>query len=158
MVNKRAHAKSANQEKMVGVQGTMDKAQIHKMGVMHIRHRLLSDAPNVPIDASVAFRLDRDLMIPHRPGVYLIHDLRGVLYVGRSVDLRRRFDEHFWQCENPLLAVAIAQPVGELRFSWHLIGFPAQVTLERQLINYFNPPCNRTLYIMHTLATDRRSS
>lgn len=160
MVSKQAYAESGHVESVAEVshlkQQSRESIRVQQLGVMMLRQRLLGAAPVLSIDASVAFRLDRDLLVPHQPGVYLIHDLRGVLYVGRSIDLRRRFDEHFWHCDNPLLATALARPIGELQFSWCLIGLPEQVAYEKQLVNFFNPPCNRTLYVMHALAVDRR--
>lgn len=32
--------------------------------------------------------------VPETAGVYLIHDLRGTLYVGKSINLRKRFEQH----------------------------------------------------------------
>lgn len=117
----------------------------------------LLDPIQVPIDGSVPYRLDRDLLVPRQPGVYLIHDLRGVLYIGRTRNLRERFNDHYWRPANPRIAAALAQPIGDLRFSWSRIGVPDQIALERRLIHYFNPPCNRLQYVAHRLACDRRA-
>lgn len=106
----------------------------------------LLDPVEIVIDSSVPCRIDRSFLIPRAAGVYLLHDLRGVLYVGRSEDLQRRFDEHFWQRRNQRIAAVLAKPVGELKFSWHTVGFPEQVAVERGLIRYFRPVCNYQLY------------
>ncbi|MGR3435839.1 MAG: GIY-YIG nuclease family protein [Shimia sp.] len=87
--------------------------------------------------------VQRDL-IDDGLGVYLIHDLRGVLYVGRSNDLRRRFDEHRLKPSNPYLAEAIRKPFGEMRFSWITTSNDRMTgKLERELSRWLQPPCNR---------------
>lgn len=101
-------------------------------------------APAPPaINGSAPFRQGRELFIPALGGVYLVHDLRGVLYAGRSVDLRRRFSQHYWECANPFLSLAVSNPVGDLTFSWILADEPFRGELEAQLIAAYSPPCNR---------------
>src|SRR5262245_2899546 len=69
-------------------------------------------------DGSVPYRGSSVLLVPRRSGVYLVHDLRGVLYVGESAVLRGRFHQHLWEEDNPLLAAATSQPMGALKLSW----------------------------------------
>ncbi len=109
-----------------------------------IKH--LYSPPLLSLDGSVPYRFGQQLRVPPAPGVYLIHDMRGVLYAGRSHDLRLRFHQHYWTPGNPWLAVAIARPVGVQRFSWCIADGPDQVDLERRVIRAFEPPCNRLLY------------
>ena len=79
-------------------------------------------------------------------GVYLIHDLRGVLYVGRSTNLQRRFDEHRLRQSNPYLIIALDQPFGEMRFSWIRTGSREETDqVETWLITWLQPPCNRLI-------------
>lgn len=95
---------------------------------------------------SIAFRQTRALLIPDRPGVYLIHDLRGSLYVGRTRDLRRRFYEHYWLTDNELLRLALRQRFGAVQFSWWVIeGVVDRAGLEGSLIAGLRPPCNRVM-------------
>jgi predicted GIY-YIG superfamily endonuclease len=100
----------------------------------------------VPIKGSVPYSICQDLLVPKCLGVYLIHDLRGVLYIGRSINLHRRFNEHLWYPSNPLLKSVIARPVGSLYFSWLLTSWQEMEEVEKELIRWFTPPCNRALY------------
>jgi excinuclease UvrABC nuclease subunit len=103
--------------------------------------------PQLPrIDGQVGFRQGHELYVPTQGGVYLIHDLRGILYVGKSVDLRRRFAEHYWLGGNPYLALAVANPIGDVTFSWSIAASPMRDELEAHLIAAYNPPCNRLKY------------
>jgi excinuclease UvrABC nuclease subunit len=88
------------------------------------------------------------MLVPRRPGVYLLHDLRGVLYVGSTRNLYRRFHQHYWLTANDLIALAMRQPFGELTFSWFLVADDTQrAALERVLIGWLQPPCNRVIPI-----------
>lgn len=108
--------------------------------------RLLTGPFDLALDGTVSFTHTREWLVPEQMGVYLIHDLRGVLYVGRTNDLRRRFAEHYWVCGNQLLRLALRSPVGVLMFSWS--QHPDEITCaaaERRLIARFQPVCNRLL-------------
>ena len=108
--------------------------------------RLLTGPFDLTLDGSVEFTHTREWLVPERTGVYLLHDLRGVLYVGRTNDLRRRFSQHYWICGNQLLRLALRSPVGALLFSWkqHPDETLSSAT-ERRLIARFQPVCNRLL-------------
>lgn len=98
----------------------------------------------IDLDGTVPFRRTSDLRVPSGGGVYLLHDLRGVLYVGLSGDLRRRFLEHERQPANPLVAVARSSPVGPLSFSWIAVRDALRRSaVEAELIGALDPPCNR---------------
>lgn len=86
------------------------------------------------------------LRVPHRPGVYLIHDLRGPLYVGLTEDLNERFHQHYWDSHNRRLAQALAHPFGEIQFTWFLTKPHEQAPLERELIRALQPLCNDLMY------------
>lgn len=106
------------------------------------RRTLIVDPPRVVPDGGVLFRPSWSLGVPTKAGVYLIHDLRGILYVGRADQLRRRFEEHYLDSHNPALRTAIRTAVGQLMFSWVLVAAPEQFELERDLIRSFRPLCN----------------
>lgn len=94
------------------------------------------------VDGCVRFDLPWALGVPVAAGVYFIHDLRGVLYVGRTASLRKRFGEHHSHSHNPKLRHYLGQPVGLVFFSWVEIAEPHQGHLERELIEYLRPACN----------------
>lgn len=93
---------------------------------------------------TVPYRRGYALRIPRMAGVYVIHDLRGALYVGRSQTLRRRFDEHFVEQENPLLRDAVKEAYGPLLFSWRGLKPRDLDSAEKAIIRLLHPPCNRT--------------
>jgi excinuclease UvrABC nuclease subunit len=71
-----------------------------------------------------------------------MHDLRGVLYVGRADDLRRRFEDHLAASHNADVRRALSTTIGLLCFSWVLVAAPEQIELERSLIRSLRPLCN----------------
>lgn len=107
--------------------------------------RLVGDIPVFKLDGTVEYNLGGKISVPMDYGVYLIHDLRGTLYVGRTENLQRRYDEHYWETNNPLLRAVICKPFHPLKFSWIISAYSDQVALERLLIRYFEPICNRML-------------
>jgi predicted GIY-YIG superfamily endonuclease len=108
------------------------------------RHQRLSLDIKVVLDGTVPFRRTSDVLIPARPGVYIIHDLRGALYVGRTCSLLRRFQEHELQPNNPLIGKARRNAVGPLMFSWiNLEDAKRRQAVEAELVQALDPPCNR---------------
>ncbi len=108
------------------------------------RHERLSLDVEIEPDGTVPFRRTSDIHLPARAGVYIIHDLRGALYVGRTCSLLRRFQEHEFQPSNPLIGKARRKPVGPLMFSWiHLDDAKRRQAVEAELIQALDPPCNR---------------
>lgn len=108
--------------------------------------RLLTREISWSPDGTVELVLTREFMIPHDAGVYLIHDLRGVLYVGQSRKLRQRFAQHDRLRRNRLLHLAMSRPVGIIRFSWRLVADENERSaFERELIATLQPVCNRQL-------------
>ena len=66
--------------------------------------------------------------------------MRGLLYVGRSNNLRSRFHQHLEFSHNELLRLALNSTWGQVRFAWILDPEPKQ--LEEQLIGLLMPICN----------------
>jgi excinuclease UvrABC nuclease subunit len=113
-------------------------------------NRALLEVRYLTPQSSIPFRQTRSLLIPDRPGVYLIHDLRGVLYAGKTRDLRRRFYEHYWLTDNELLRLALRQRFGAVHFSWWLVeGDADRAGLEAGLVAWLRPPCNRVIPRTH---------
>ena len=110
------------------------------------RQALLNVPVGIELSGSTAFRHTRHIYVPKKGGVYLIHDLRGVLYVGRTRNLYRRFDEHYWLTDNELLSLAMRQSFGDLTFSWAIAESASErADLENRLIAWLRPACNRLL-------------
>ena len=108
--------------------------------------RLLTGEISWSPDGSVEMVLTREFMVPDDAGVYLIHDLRGVLYVGQSRKLKQRFAQHDRLRRNRLLRLAMSRPVGVMRFSWRLVDDEEERSaFERELIAILQPVCNRQL-------------
>lgn len=108
------------------------------------RQERLSLDLKIKLDGTVPFRRSSDLLVPLDAGVYIIHDLRGALYVGRTCALRRRFQEHEFQPTNPLITQARRNAVGPLMFSWIALGdAKRRHAVEAELVQALDPPCNR---------------
>ena len=115
---------------------------IRRERIARLLNREISWSP----DGSVELVLTREFLVPADAGVYLIHDLRGVLYVGQSRNLRQRFIQHDRLRRNRLLRLAMNRPVGVLKFSWRLVADENQRSaFERELIAVLQPVCNRQL-------------
>lgn len=108
------------------------------------RQWLIDDPPDLHLDGLVPFRLGWDMAVPRAGGVYLISDLRGPLYIGRTGDLRRRYDQHYLGSHNDLVNRALDRPLGEPSFAWAEIPTPDQPAVERELIASLAPICNLT--------------
>jgi len=108
--------------------------------------RLLTREISWSPDGIVELVLTREFMVPDDAGVYLIHDLRGVLYVGQSRKLRQRFAQHDRLRRNRLLHLAMSRPVNVMRFSWRLVADDNERSaFERELVAILQPICNRQL-------------
>jgi predicted GIY-YIG superfamily endonuclease len=110
------------------------------------RNALVHDPPEVALDGTVKYTLGGSIFVPEEPGVYLIHDLRGVLYVGRTGNLYQRYFQHYWDSHNSRVTAALRRPLGRLEFSWMTVDGCDQASLERELIRALQPLCNRLLY------------
>ncbi|SFU78125.1 GIY-YIG catalytic domain-containing protein [Methylobacterium sp. 174MFSha1.1] len=109
-----------------------------------LRRALLCPQPKREVDGSAPFCAFQSVLVPEAGGVYLIHDLRGILYVGRTINLRQRLAQHYWVTENDLLRLALRHRFGEMRFSWFLVEVGRErALLEHDLVGWLQPPCNR---------------
>ena len=85
-------------------------------------------------------RFKEDLYeVPHREGVYLLAispSDSGIVYIGRADDLNQRLSEHP-DPNNPCL-----QRKSISHFAYEMSSNSDD--RERELIDYYNPECNRT--------------
>lgn len=122
------------------------------------RPTLLSGGPDVRFDGAVEFIAAHGIWVPATGGVYCVHDLRGVLYVGRASNLQRRFKKHVDAPENQLLVRARQTKFGTLQFSWALQADAAhRAELERKLVLWLQPACNRALPSIPSATRQQRS-
>lgn len=121
------------------------------------RSALLFDPPDIAADGEVLLRAGWMLCIPAQPGVYLISDIRGPLYVGRTSNLRDRCGQHLAYSHNPLVRTVIEHPVGSLKFSWLLAPESEIPALEADLIDRLQPLCNQTMTVL-TIDAHRSTS
>ena len=116
------------------------------------RAELTHNPPSYQVDGETSWGPAFALGVPRGPGVYRIFDLRGVLYVGKTEALRRRFEEHYRESHNPALRLALKNPFGKIRFSWIKVAIPDHATqhevsllldeIEQPLIASLRPLCN----------------
>lgn len=105
-------------------------------------HARLYLAAGLRPDGSVPHAPAWSVTVPPTPGVYVISDLRGPLYAGRSVDLRRRFAEHYEASHNDLLVQALRRPVGMVNFTWFTSDTAGLAALEHDIVTRLHPMCN----------------
>jgi excinuclease UvrABC nuclease subunit len=103
-------------------------------------------APALQVDGTVPYRPSHASAVPMAAGVYLIHDLRGCLYIGRGNVIKIRFDQHYEYSHNRHLRIALRNPVGPIHFSWVLARGEPQRLLEKRLIDELHPLCNEVRY------------
>ncbi|WP_370869202.1 GIY-YIG nuclease family protein [Streptomyces sp. CRCS-T-1] len=106
----------------------------------------LLEAPALAVDGSVPYWPSQCLAVPRRGGVYVIHDMRGSLYIGRSDCLYDRFHAHYEYSHNQRLRRALRRPAGCIHFSWVLAHGEHQKALEQRLIRDLHPLCNHIRY------------
>ncbi len=116
------------------------------------RTELTRNPPSHQVHGEVAWGRAFAIGVPLGPGVYMIFDLRGVLYVGKTRALRRRFEEHYRESHNPALRLALKNSFGATRFTWIKVEIPDQATkdeaallldeVEQSLIASLRPLCN----------------
>lgn len=107
------------------------------------RRNVVHTPPALHLDGTVAYVEGWAILVPSTTGVYLVHDLRGFLYIGRTQNLNTRYRQHYWATHNHHLMAALRQPLGQTQFSWVLCDDPTCVELERNLVRSFQPLCNQ---------------
>ena len=111
------------------------------------RERRLVEAAGLDVDGATPYRMGHDLAVPLTSGVYVIADLRGPLYVGKTNNLRRRFGEHFDCSHNRLLRLALAGPAGQPTFACRITRPDDLTHTEIRYIRALHPLCNAHLFI-----------
>lgn len=106
---------------------------------------IYKNSPFFKIDGKTTFNSVGSIGVPNTGGIYFISDFRGVLYIGKTENLNRRFKDHYWNTQNPRIAQVKKNPIGQLEFSWMYVDFKDQTDKEKELIQYFQPVCNHML-------------
>ncbi|WP_368263732.1 GIY-YIG nuclease family protein [Clostridium paraputrificum] len=94
------------------------------------------------LENTVEFTMADEILVPREPGIYFIHDLRGVIYVGRTENLLQRYRQHLYLEKNNKLKDYYRNPIDKMKFSWIYSKYPEQIELEKKYIRYFKPYCN----------------
>ena len=103
---------------------------------------LTAHSPSFDLTSAVSWGLGFAIAVPRNPGIYLIYDLRGPLYIGKTSNLRRRFEEHIVDSHNSALATALRNGFGEILFTWILVAPEELAEIERHAITTLRPLCN----------------
>ena len=110
------------------------------------RMDVIWNPPMLRLDGTVSYVEGWALLVPAESGVYFIHDLRGFIYIGRTVNLNVRFNQHYWGSHNKSLTAALKHPVGQMQFSWLTCEEEVAVKLEKDYIRGFQPLANTIRY------------
>ena len=98
-------------------------------------------------DGSVQYKTPRAFTLPTNPGVYFIHDFRGILYIGEAKNIKNRFLQHHRNEENSLLKELVKYPFGDLRFYWLNAETKLKaVKIQKYWIRVFQPVTNNIKY------------
>ena len=114
--------------------------------LISLKNTKRSDYPK--FDGNIGFSVFENIYAPNSIGVYFIHDLRGILYIGRTNNIYQRFTQHSWVRKNRDLFKLSQNPMGKLKFSWVNAKTEKQAkVLEAKWIRIFMPICNDILFI-----------
>ena len=98
-------------------------------------------------NATVPIEQSCDQLISSGPGVYFFHDLRGVHYIGESIDIKSRFNSHIRREKNKKLVQKINSAFGVMNFSWVKTKTHMQALIfEKKWIRLFKPECNEITF------------
>jgi len=118
-----------------------------------------SDSFKPKFDGKANYNILNAFVIPKSPGVYFIHDFRGVLYIGESKNLKNRFLQHQTNEENKSLARVIETPFGDLKFSWVKTKNKTQaVRIQKEWIRFMDPKTNNIKYKTNRRLNDYSTS
>ena len=110
------------------------------------RTHLIQEPPQVEFDGEAPFKSAFRIRVPESPGVYMISDLRGPLYIGRTYDLYVRYDNHLTYSHNENLRRALDNHLGIVYFRWIESEASETARLEKELISRMLPLCNDHKY------------
>ena len=97
-------------------------------------------------NGTLTFSIFDKIYAPECPGVYFVHDKRGVLYIGRTENINNRFTQHAWKRKNKILFKLSQNPFGKLKFSWvKTKNLSEAIKLENKWVSLFLPICNDIL-------------
>ena len=103
----------------------------------------LSSAKNIDypkFNGTLTFSIFDKIYAPECPGVYFVHDKRGVLYIGRTENINNRFTQHAWKRKNKVLFKLSQNPFGKLKFSWvKTKNLSEAIKLENKWVSLFLP-------------------
>lgn len=121
----------------------MDKVYRNKL---FKRLKQLKETEYPKFERQVVVSMSSHTAIPAKPGVYFFHDLRGILYLGETSNLRRRFLEHLKKEKNLKLSALSKNPWGKFSYSWIKKNNKREAEyFESKYLQMFQPICNELL-------------
>lgn len=120
------------------------------------RLETLARPPLYAVNEHAPFHKNYAISVPASSGCYVISDVRGPLYVGRTGSLRQRFLEHLTRSHNELLTTALENPWGQVTFGWILHRPEGLNEAETWLIGALQPLCNRNISLSTVDSTSTR--
>ena len=110
-------------------------------------------------DGSVNYNIFNAFALPKTAGVYFIHDFRGVLYIGESLNIKKRFIQHQVNEENNSLSNLVKIPFGELKFSWVKTKNKSKaMKIQNEWIRFLDPQTTNIKYKKNRRSNDYSSS
>ena len=95
----------------------------------------------------VIYKISNKFFVPEYEGVYFVHDMRGFLYIGETLNLRQRFLQHLQREKNQHLKQLIKNPFGDLSFYWIKANSKLEaLKLQKYWIRSLKPFTNKTKY------------
>lgn len=113
-----------------------------------IRNSYYEDENGYPVfSGSISVKPRNNIFLKKHTAVYFFHDVRGIHYIGETVDLENRYFQHIEKNKNRKLKKAIENSFGPMQFSWVKVRSKVEaLKLQKKWIREFNPKCNEIKY------------
>ncbi len=100
---------------------------------------------------SITVKNRNNVFLHNHTAVYFFHDLRGIHYIGETIDLKKRYFQHIEKKKNKKLVRTIENSFGPMKFSWVKVKSKVEaLQLQKKWIRIFNPKCNEIKYSTKT--------
>jgi len=94
-------------------------------------------------DGSIKVKSKNNVFLRDYLAVYFFHDLRGIHYIGETMNLKKRYLQHLEKEKNRKLIEALTCPFGVMNFSWvKVLSKMEALKLQKKWVRLFKPQCN----------------